>query len=195
MTPEVRAIADRFMYETATLKHIVALVPDDGFERPVSGSSWSVRQLLAHLAESLHEYARVLGLWLAGEPPLEAWDPEEANAEVARAGAESSRLRIYERFGSGINGLVEVLGKIPEAPEAFAGREAVDVFRELGEHALGHAAALVDAVPEVRMDPLVLNWLLYADLPSPDGEAWQARLLAEAREYIAAHPHEDEDDE
>ena len=71
MTPELRAIADRFIYEQATLKHMTALIPEGAAERTVRGhmDGWTVRQLVAHLAEALHTYALFLDNLVAGRPP------------------------------------------------------------------------------------------------------------------------------
>ena len=197
MHPEIRAIADRFMYETATLKLITALAPDGGLARPVPGLEWNAGQLLAHLALSLDNYRELVERWLAGADPLAGWDPDAMNAETAAKYANATREGLRELFGNGIVGLVAALDTIPEGRETETlGRgTATETFAWLGGHALRHAMPLVDALPEVRMDPLVLNWLLYAEFDGEASKGWQAKLLADAREYLAANPHEEEDEE
>ena len=198
MTPELRAIADRFIYEQATLKHIAALAPEDALNRNVPGQAWTVRQLLAHLATSLQNYDRIVRRWLAGEPPLEGWDPDHLNAATAEQYKAATVAQLFEVFGRGLNGLFASLSAIPDEklPEPLGTSDALTTLRGFGDHAVGHAIALADALPEVRFDPLVLNWLLGAEFEDEESQAWQRQLLAEAREYIASLPeHEDEEDE
>ena len=197
MHPELRAIADRFMYEQATLKHIAALAPEGALARPVPGYDWNAAQLLAHLAQSLHAYTEVVDRWLVGDSSLEGWDPDATNAETAAANATATVADIHRSFGIGLNGLVAALSRVPDEriADQLGRHPAVETLKALTGHSLAHALPLVDALPEVRMDPLVLNWLLDAEFEVEADRLWQANLLREAREYIANHPHEEEDDD
>ena len=103
--------------------------------------------------------------------------------------------RIVELFGSGLNQLVAVLSAVPEEPPLFGQWPFTDALVNLSGHCVTHAIPLVDALPEVRTDPLVLNWLLDAQFHDEQSIEWQAKLLADAREYIANHPDEEDDDE
>ena len=197
MTPEIRAIADRFMYEQATVKHIAALAPEGGLDRAAPGTSWSVRQLLGHMAQSLNDYAAMIERWVRGESPISpGWDPDAVNAETATRLANAGLGELMALFGTGINGLVAALESIPDerVRDQFGPAPLMETLRVFGGHCLGHAFPLVDALPEVRMDALVLNWLLEAEVEGEDREAWQAGLLAEAREYVASLPDEEEDE-
>jgi hypothetical protein len=195
MTPELRAIADRFMYETATLKHMLALFPEGAAEREVPGHAWTVRQHAGHLAESLHTYTEVLERWLAGAPPLEGFDPDAINAATAASHAETPLSELVSRFDSGIRALIGVMDRVPDEKldEPFGPRTPLEVLHVFERHCLGHAIPLVQAVPEVRMDPLVLNWLLYATFSTDADKAWQSALYAEAREYVANLPQEEDE--
>jgi hypothetical protein len=197
MHPELRAIADQFIYEQATLKLIAALAPEGALARPVPGYEWNAAQLLAHLAQSLDAYREVVDRWIAGGNSLEGWDPDAMNAETAAANVSATAGDLHRLFGSGLNGLVAALARVPDAriADQLGGHPAIETLRRLAGHALAHAIPLVDALPEVRMDPLVLNWLLDAEFEDDAGRQWQDALLREAREYISAHPHEEEDDE
>lgn len=197
MTSEIRATADRFMYEQATVKHIVALIPEGGLDRAVPGHSWTVRQLLAHLAQSLNDYAAMVEKWLKGDSPIPpGWDPDEVNAGTAARMGAAAATQIVALFGAGLNSLVAALAAIPDErrEEQFGPAPLPEILKVFGRHCLSHAIPLVDALPEVRMDPLVLNWLLDADFEDDASRAWQSRLLDEAREYIATHPDEEEDE-
>lgn len=198
MDPRLRAIADRFMYETATLRHIAALAPETSFDRPLAGQAWTVRQQLAHLAASLGGHAEMVEKWLRGEPPIPGgWHPDAVNAETAAEYAAATVAEVDALFASGIKALVAILQQVPaeRLAEPFGPREALVIFHVFEGHALSHAIPLVDALPEVRTDSLVLNWLLHADFGSEEARAWQDRLLAEAQEYFAAHPPEEDEEE
>ena len=197
MTPELRAIADRFIYEQATLKHLTALAPEEALRRPVVGLEWDVAQLLGHLGSSLSGYAGLVRGWLLGEPVLDGVNPGEMDAGTAARFSGATRLDVTQALGQGLVDLFAALSAVPDErlSEAFGEETALETLRSFGEHCLGHAIALVDALPEVRMDPLVLNWLLDAEFEDEASQAWQRALLAEAQEYIASHPDEDEEDE
>lgn len=198
MTPEVRAIADRFIYEQATLKHIASLAPEGALDRPVPGTDWTVRQLLGHLAQSLNDYAEMVRKLAGGEPPIpQGWDPHAVNAETVARLEKASLTDLFQLFGSGINDLVAELTAIPDGrvEEQSGPTPAMSTLQVLAGHCLTHAIPLVEALPEVRMDALVLNWLLYADFETDEGRAWQDALMKEAQAYIESLPDEEEDDE
>lgn len=197
MTPELRAIADRFIYEQATLKHLTALAPEEAMQRPVNGTEWNVGQLLAHLGASMSTYAEAVRNWLLGEPQDERIDPDATTAGTVDRFVGASRLDVTRELGQGLVNLFAALSAIPDErlSDTFGGAAAIDTLRTFGEHCLGHAIPLVEALPEVRMDPLVLNWLLGAEFDDESSRAWQRSLLAEAQEYIASHPDEDGEEE
>ncbi len=136
--------------------------------------------------------------WLAGEFPIpQGWDPHKVNAATVDRYKEADLVEIIELFGKGLNSLVAALAAIPDerAGEDFGPRPLLQTFDVLSGHCLEHAIPLVDALPEVRMDALVLNWLLDARFPTEAGQDWQSALLREAREYVANHPDEEEEDD
>ena len=197
MHPEVRALADRFIYEQASLKHIIALLPEAGLLRHVPGSDWNVGQTLAHLAVSLEDYRLVIERWLSGTDPFEGVDVDAINTGTADLYASTSPDELLRLFAEGLLGLVAGLGSIPE-DRTFSDlghHPAPETLRRLCDHTITHATSLIDAVPEVRMDPLVLNWMLHAEFGDDEHRRWQAALLADAREHIAALTGGDEEED
>ena len=197
MTPEVRAIADRFIYGQATLKHMMALVPEGGFERDIPELDWTVRQLFGHMAQTLTTYCDGVRTWLEGVDPTEGDDPERTNADTAARSSKTPAEEIAAHFGSGLNELVRTLALVPneKTEDAFGPKTFFEALTDWSEHFLSHAVALVRALPEVRMDPLVLNWLLHATFDDDERRKWQEELLAEARAYIATLSDDEEDEE
>lgn len=199
MTPELRALADRFIFEQATVKHIASLAPPDAFERTVHGGGWTVRQLFAHLAACLGDYQALIERLLRDEPPLGGWDRDASNRQTSKRFASASLDELLALFGSGLNGLIAAMAAIPDErlTEPLGPGDVLSCLQALGEHYLSHAIVLVDALPEVRFDPLVLNWLLSANFEEDDNDeptAWQQRLLADAEEYIASQLDEESDE-
>ena len=193
MTPELRAILDRFMYEQATVTHIVMSLPSEGAERVVGGTGWTIRQLVAHFAASQEGYAAAIGRWLAGEPvEPEGFDPDRANAETARTNAETPLPELLVRLRTSLRELFAAFHAIPDEglAEPFGPSGALEIFHSWGRHYLDHGLDLLDAAPEVRFDPLVLNWILYADFVDEPSKVRQQQLMKEVRAHYAAMPEE-----
>jgi hypothetical protein len=113
MTPELQAIADRFIYEHATLKHMLTLTSEADLGTSIPGSDWMVRQCLAHLSESLGGYAERIEAWLNGAA-LEDWSSAEANAEAAARSKSASAAELTATAAEGLRGLLPALRRIPE---------------------------------------------------------------------------------
>lgn len=194
MTPELRAILDRFMYEQATVTHIVMSLPPEGAERVVDGTGWTIRQLVAHFAASQEGYAETIGRWLAGEQvEPEGFDPDLTNAETAAANAETPLSELIARLRKSLRALFAAFHLIADEKlgEPFGRDTALETFHTWERHYLDHGLDLLDAAPEVRFDPLVLNWILYAEFVDERSKARQQQIMKEVRAHYAAMPDED----
>jgi len=195
MNAEIQAVADRLQYEHATVQHILALAPDEALGRNVAEHDWSVRQLMAHLAESQVFMAGALTRWVAGEPPVEeGWaGPDAMNAENAALHADIDREALSELLRTSFLTLYRAVVALPEErlDDAFGPSDLRGIVTGNLDHCLSHAPGLVDSLPEVCMDPLVLNWLLYAEFPADEGREWQRALLARVREEMAREDMEE----
>jgi hypothetical protein len=199
MLPEVRALADKLAYDVAMLKYVATGLPKGGLERTVPGG-WTVRQVLAHLAASEVMCVEALDRLLAGEPPVPPdFDPDRINAEAAQRHSEAR--------------LPDVLGALADARDAMISRfeqlTAVQLGSPFGRvpslrtvlvawsgHCEEHALDLVDVLPSLRVDPMVLNWVLHADYTDrPERNARQGRLFAEVREQLDREDREGSVDE
>lgn len=193
MTPELRAIADRLIYEQATLKHMVALAPEDAMGRPAGDRT--AGETFGHLAAGMSACAAALEHWLASGGPLVLGNGCELATSSTDPLPGATRLNVTRALGSGLVSLVAALGRVPDAhlEPGADGVNALDALRGFGEHATGHAIELIEALPEVRMDPLVLNWVLAADFADAKSQAWQRSLFEEVQEHLASLPDEELD--
>lgn len=199
-TPEARATADRFMFDTGNLKYFAMQLPKGGLERIATPTGWSVRQTLAHLADAQGGYAEVIeGLHHGVTPAPETFDPTVHNAEVAASHRETPLPEIIALFDSSIRWLVAALLGMDEAVSgaAVGVHTLQDALRSWSNHAAGHGMEMLDVVPELRDDALLLNWLLYENFADAPGHLEsQRRLLEELREKYPDHDDgADEDDD
>ncbi|MCL4242045.1 MAG: maleylpyruvate isomerase N-terminal domain-containing protein [Dehalococcoidia bacterium] len=194
MTPELRAILDRFMYEQATVTHIVTSMAPGGADRVLDGSGWTVRQLVAHLARAQEGYAAAISRWLAGEQVEGSdFDPDRTNAETAKANAETPLPELLVRLRMSLRALFEAFHGIADErlDGPFGAYGALETFHAWERHYLDHGLDLLDAVPEVRYDPLVLNWILYAEFADERSKARQQHLMDDVRAHHAGMPDEE----
>ncbi|MBA4179318.1 MAG: hypothetical protein C0506_01905 [Anaerolinea sp.] len=201
-TPEARATADRFVFDTGNLKYLAMHLPKGALERTVPGAGWTVRQMLAHLAEAQEGYAEILeGLQQGVPPDPSRFDPTAHNAQVAARHHETPLPEIVNVFDVSVRRLVAALGCVDEAASrAKIGLFGLpDVLRAWSNHAAGHGMEMLDVLPELRDDPMLLNWLLYEDFSQePEHLASQRRLMQEVQHSYAAgedqDPREEEDE-
>lgn len=190
MVPAIRALADRFTYDTATLKYVAAAAPEGGLDRMTEGSGWSVRQVLAHLALNQQRYADTVEQWLRDPRSADpGGDPTDVNARMATETSDLPPERIIAIFDDSIRRLVAATDQVeePALEQPLGLWNVVDVLASWSRHAGAHARDLVSALPELRTDPMVLNWALFIDFSGrPESAEWQARLLSEVRAIIQA---------
>ena len=198
MTPELRAIVDRFMFDQATFTHIVSSLPADGAARAVTGPGWTIGQLVAHFATSQERYAAAIARWLAGEEVLPPdYDQDTENAAVAELHRDAPLDDSVRRLRESLRALFAAFHRVPDErlDQPFARGTALEAFHAWEHHYLDHALDLIDAAPEVRLDPLVLNWVLHANLGDGRSRDRQRQLLAELRAYYATLDEDEEEDE
>ncbi|MEX0784627.1 MAG: maleylpyruvate isomerase family mycothiol-dependent enzyme [Dehalococcoidia bacterium] len=195
MVAAVRALADRFIYDTATVKYIALNLPEGGADRPTPGSGWTVRQVLAHLALTEQRYARSIEQWR--DDPMSAHpggDPTEPNARMAAENRATPVEEIVATFDASIRSLVSACDSVDEArlEVPYSRWPFLDVLRAWSGHLGAHAVDLVSALPEFNTDPMVLNWVLHFDFSDrPEWSEWQLKLIADLRETFQMQGVED----
>lgn len=188
MLPEVRAIADRLTWEGAIMRFLGEILPEDAPGRATRDPGWPVNEAFAHLARQEKLHADGLEYFLAGEPAYSpSRDHAAYQAETARLAAElpldhwldeaaRQRARLYEMFGSIDDPLL--------ARDFSAGRTLRQALHAWSGHYADHAFEIIDVVPEVVLEPILIRWLLHLD-PGPD-EAFAAKQRALAQRVRAA---------
>ena len=195
VVPAVRALADRFIYDTATVKHIAGNLTEEMAGRVTPGSGWTVRQVLAHLALNQQRYAGVVEQWLqdpaAADP---GGDPTEENERMAALNKGTPLEEIVSTFDSSIRDLVSAANGVQDKhlSQPLGLWQFVDVLESWSRHQGNHAVDLVSALPEFKTDPMVLNWVLHFDFSArPEWSEWQLKLIAEVREIFNLQGEED----
>lgn len=171
MHPVVRAIADRLIWEGAVLELFAGLLPESADGRPAGDGEWTVRQLFAHMAIKERLHADNLERYLRGEVPrppgfqVDAWNAETVAAardmsfEDILSVLESERARLFAMFAT--------LGEDDLEREFIPGRPLLAAITAWSGHYVEHGFDLIEAVPELNLEPIVVTWLARAELP-PD---------------------------
>lgn len=201
MTPEVRAVADRFILDVANLKYLASCIPKGGLDRPVEALGWTVRQAIGHLGASQERYGRTIADLLADAAATASFDVDEFNAEVAEQTRSTPLPDLLGRLDLATARLLALFERMPPGVEdrEVGGHSLADLLGPWSEHVAEHGIDVVGALPEVRLDPMILNWILYADYSGDERRfQCQASLMAEVRDHFGddgEYESEEEDDD
>lgn len=187
----MRAQADRLIVDVANTKYLAASLAEGDIDRLCPATGWTVRQTLGHLALMLEFHADGLpglsGVAPPGPGSVPDWD--SINAAMAGQTAHMPLPEIHANLVRGrdrcIEGFLD-LTMLQLGREIVPGVDLLAVLKTWDRHFAIHAIDLADALPALRRDPLVLNWVLHADYRRDPGRlARQQALAAEARERLA----------
>lgn len=185
MEPRLRAIADRYILDVANLRFMAASLSDEALARRVVDSEWTVAEVVVHLTDATEVQANCIEQARAGVP-IEAGyrspGPGDPGPEVQAT---------LDRLGTARDRVIGALAAIPPIDD-----KDVAALDRWSCHYARHAIDLAEALPEVRMEPMVLNWLLHADFrDEPPAFRRQQALLAEVRERYPGGGEGNEGDE
>lgn len=195
MTPASRAAADRFILDTANVKYIAEYLPKGSVHRVVVTTGWTVGQTIGHLALEMTDLAAAIEALVAGG--------EEGGVDIAHTDAEHAKIsakwgakELVRRLDAGLVAVTGALAKFDPAQSgpSVGGRPVEDILDST--HAAAHGLELAEALEEMRFDPMMLNWLLYADF-SGKLELFdrQQKLFEDARAYFRELGEDTEDSE
>ncbi len=183
-----RAAADRFIFDVANVRTVVACLPPDALEACVLATGWTARQTLAHLAETQGWYARALLRVLSGEPLRTGEETADRNRAQLKLHASTQSEELLARYAAGRDLTIRTLRWFTSNPALadLDGTRLGTVVAAWTGHASAHALDFLEAAPDLLDDSFVLNWALV-----PQGEPtapWlerRALLIGEAERRIA----------
>ncbi len=182
------------MFETGMLKLLGTQLPAGALERLVPTTGWTVRHSLGHLATAQTAYADALEAFASASPPGTAPSDATNMADTRAVELESRPLpAILADFDASLRRLVAQLNLVSaDELDLAVGNLTLRHFSHVSSnHAASHAIQMLQALPELRGDPMLLNWLLYQDFSrDPADNALQQQLLAEVRERYATEDSE-----
>ena len=191
MTPELRATLDRFILDVANTKYIASELPAGAAARLLPGAGRTVSQLFSHLASALERQGQAVEAHCQGSSVAEADEPDAAVA--------GSPEPVGARLDAALRALVGAASHLTAADLArdyAPGETAIATLQRWARHFSSHALDMSEVLPELRFDPMILNWLLYADYPGdPRRQQQQRRLLEDVRERYAGEDAGEEDDD
>jgi hypothetical protein len=169
MHPALQAVSDRYIMDVANVLYLVADLPPGANGRTVPATGWTIAQTVAHLGHTATAQAEAIAR--AGEG-----QPLEAPASVA-----PPALELPEAVASLNAGRAHMLEALRAVPDAFlrTGEPAVALVEQADDwsyHFTVHALEILEVLPELRMDLMLLNWLLSMDVS--DDPAARARQVA-----------------
>jgi hypothetical protein len=197
MTPAARAVADRFILDTANVKYVAEYLPRGAGRRVVARTGWTVTQTIGHLALEMTDLAEAINELTAGaEQSPTGVDRAAVDAEHARISAKWSAKELIRRLDAGLVAVTGALAKLDEVPQgSMVGGRTMDEALD-STHAAAHGLELSEALEEMRFDPMMLNWLLAADFSGkPQLFDRQRKLFEEARAYFRALGEDDDEDD
>lgn len=170
MIPAMRAAADRLTWEGALLAYIASLLPAKVQERPIKATGRTIRQAYADLLAS--DAAHNADLAAAIGRPAPAAPPHDGTlAELVQRLAAARRARYL---------LFDLVGEL-EAPNLLA------IIEDRSGAYAECAFTVIEALPEIEAEPLVVNWLALVDVEGdgrPHLAARKAAYISRVREQL-----------
>ncbi len=178
LSPAVQAVCDRFVLEVAYVRFLAEILPERSLERIVPATGWTVRQTFRHIERAMDEYGDIFPRVLAGEPGHgEDFDRDTENAAQANATGITPLPEILGGLGRARDRFLSMLEANAEALEVAQsddGYPVIEIAAHWAQHSAVHCLEMIEALPELRTDPLVLTWLLECNL-GQDEEIQQRR--------------------
>jgi hypothetical protein len=190
MIPELRAIADRAIWEGALIAHIATSISDKDAKRTIEQSGATVWQRLAGVAAANRAAAAEIASRIGVQP-----DP--GSSPPAKAPATLDDL-LGDLFASRAE-LLAALGKVADSDTAYGSGPAtvlLSTIRWLTSHPAESGLAVAEVLPDVALDPLVATWLAGTDFAAdgrPELRERQAEYMRKLKPALQARMQQRED--
>ncbi len=188
VNPALQAAIDRFWLDGATLIYLASLVDDTLAARRCPSTAWTVRQTLAHLAESPVWYADAAEHLASGRPGFPSDpDPTARNAEQAARHADTPIEELATLLAVNRARALDALRALPSSRylEFPGGHLASAVANEWSLHYAEHAFDFLEALPELRTDALLIDWAFWADFEDDALNRRREALIRQVRKALA----------
>jgi hypothetical protein len=186
MDARLRALADRFIYDTATLQHALTLLDDAALGLRSEATGWTVRATFGHLCEAQEAYAAASARLAEGTAPpaeFEGHDRDAHRSALPARHAATPAEELHARLAAGRADVVAALDRVPpngNEPERDGGAAG------WAGHARGHGLDLLEAVEALRVDAVVVTWALGQPFDDPDLEKRRKALGPVVRKALQA---------
>lgn len=194
MDPQLRAAADKLIFDLANVKVVATALPKGALDRRVEATGRTLRETFAEIAARQYAQAEGTASYFAGRQ-LDAAGLEDEPAyqrERKRLGHKPALKDVFSSLEQSRDRLIRAYEAAAPPDEALSAE-----LRRQAHHIEPHAIDFAEAAPEIRLEPMLLTWALEADFGDDAAlSARQLRLYEAVRaELDAMHGDEDGDED
>lgn len=205
MDPHLHAAADKLIFDLAMAKYAASIVPKGALRRPLTKGGPTLRDTLVERAALQEGHAAAVRNFFDGKllDGVDFADEQSYRREKKRLATGTPLKEVFASFARSRDRLRTVYAEVGEeqAGQQWGEESLADRLLRDAHHLEAWGLEVAEVVPEVRLDPMLLNWALGADLEGDAaGQVRQERLFAlvqaeldeEDDEIDDAHEPEDE---
>lgn len=177
------------------MRFLAAVLPDLSLERIVPATGWTVRQTFNHIVAGMAEFPEIFSRLLQGEPASSpGFDRDAENAARAASTGITPLNEILAGLGPARDRFLAQLEANDAALETTLpdGRALAETVGRWAHHSARHCLEIVEALPELYTDSLVLTWLIASDLG--DAPETMERIERLRQSALAAFDAAEEED-
>ncbi len=163
MNIALRAAADRCIYDVAALRTVAESLDDAEFAAVCPATSATVGETFAKVVGGYRAAFASLAALIESDPVVpDGWPGQPAPAATGPVAPDD----VDEFLATALCDLVGALAALPEAMATNSVASAVTTWSTIGA---AHALDSLKAVPDLALDPLLLNWAVFPTPGEPPG--------------------------
>ncbi|MBI2765359.1 MAG: hypothetical protein HYX53_05520 [Chloroflexi bacterium] len=189
MLPELRAAADKLIFDTANIQHVVKHLPRKAADRTVEATGLTLRETFALISARQEWYARSVDQHLRGKH-LAAGDGAGEQEYLLKKRRQYEKPPLKDALRALSDARDRLIAAFERAGDDAASDDPGSIWSPAAllaqaHHMEPHALDIAETVPELRGDPLLLNWAFNPDYRDrPDLHERQQRLFAIVRKDL-----------
>lgn len=198
MEPILRAAADRLIHHTAYLAYVAGEMTPEELEERCEASGYTMRETIGHCVLWMERFVSLVHLLLTeGAAAYERPNADAVNADEREAMGSDDREGLLRRMAVARDAIIAeyATATAPRLSEPLHDDTIGETIHRWTAHLERHALDFAETLPELRYDPLLLDWALSANLKNADEAARQAKFIEDVRAYLASLPDDEDDDE